>query len=307
MKLIQFLLCFLSTLTVFAQSQKDSLNQQNELIIITDPKTTSDTTQIQILRKDENKHKENVVSELFIIGKNAYKKGNNSSKEGYQNLKGQWYGSRNNYTFKGHWSGFHYGFINFTSIPDAWKDLELDWSHSFAMQFNIFKYSINLVPQNNFGLVTGLGFEYQRLRFNDNNISIKKEHGDLIIIHPTKEYSNIGNIKRSSFKNLYLTIPLMMEVQFPANKANRMYVSGGIMGGLRLHSKTKIVYNDEKGDKYKKKEKGNFNMVPFKADAIARIGYKSVNVWGSYTLTNMFKSSDSPSLHVYTVGIGLTF
>ena len=34
------------------------------------------------------------------------------------------------------------------------------------------------------------------------------------------------------------------------------------MGGVRLHSKTKVVYKDSSGDKHKKKEKNNFNMVP---------------------------------------------
>lgn len=47
-------------------------------------------------------------------------------------------------------------------------------------------------------------------------------------------------------------------------------------------------------------------MVPFKADAVVRMGYRQVNVWGSYTLTNMFKSSDTPNLHLYTIGLGIT-
>ena len=62
------------------------------------------------------------------------------------------------------------------------------------------------------------------------------------------------------------------------------------MGGVRLHSKTKVVYKDSSGDKHKKKEKNNFNMVPFKADLVGRVGYKRLSLWGSYTLTNMFKS-----------------
>ena len=134
-----------------------------------------------------------------------------------------------------------------------------------------------------------------------------KQDGDLIMYHPTEHDNNIGSVRRSCFKTLYLTIPLLMEVQFPARNKKRMYVSAGFMGGIRMHSKTKIVYKDEEGEKHKKKEKGNFNMIPFKADASARIGYHHVNVWGSYTLTNMFKSGDTPKLHAYTVGLGLSF
>lgn len=374
MKLLILLLCFLLTCPVFSQNNKDSVGQQDEMIIIsTENGTVQDTDQLKILRDTENESiqkthselfsigavkiykinetsayvkqpfafrtlqkiqincglipdnlpelksipkeqftaqdtnqmkiigdtenepKQKTVSELFIIGKGTYKKGGAS-------------GSANQMrAFKGHWSGFSYGFVNFTEVPDNMKGLELDWGHSFAMQFNLLKYSINLVPRNNFGLVTGVGLEYQRLRFNNDNFSIAKKDGDIVPVIPTDVYPNIKSITRSTFKNLYLTIPLMMEVQFPAKNTNRMYVSAGFMGGLRMHSKTKIVYKDQDGDKVKKKGKGNFNMVPFKADAIARIGYRGVNVWGSYTLTNMFKNSDIPDIHAYTIGLGVTF
>lgn len=295
MKLIPFLLCYLFAIPLFSQTV-DSLKQQQELLIITsDQYNPQDTARIKILRSRENKHRESTVSELLIIGKNAYRKGSKNRVGRYK-------------TFKGHWSGFHYGFVNFAHLPEYAESLELDWGHSFAMQFNLCKYSINLVPRNNFGLVTGLGLEYQRLRFNNDNISIQKSYGKLDVIHPLHEDPNINRIKRSTFKNLYLTIPLMLEVQFPARNSRRMYLSGGIMGGLRMHSKTKIVYTDQDGDKQKRKGKGNFNMVPFKADAIGRIGYRGLNVWGSYTLTNMFKSNSGvPSLHLYTVGLGATF
>lgn len=294
MKLILSLLCCLCTFPIYSQSQ-DSLSRDQEMIIITkDQHNIPDSSQVKILRKTENKPQGSSVSELFILGKNTYKKGD-------QNSSG--YSPR----FKGHWSGFQYGFVNFTKVPEAWGNLELDWGHSFAMQFNLCKYSINLSPRNNFGLVTGIGLEYQRLRFNNDNVSIRKNNGTLDIINVKNEYPNIDQVKRSTFKNLYLTIPLLMEVQFPARNKNRMYISGGVMGGVRMHSKAKIVYKDDDGDKNKKKIKGNFNMVPFKADAIARIGFRNLNVWGSYTLTNMFKSSDTPDLHLYTVGIGLTF
>jgi len=289
-----FLLCFLLVRPLWAQNA-DSLNQQKELQIIpAKPSPVKDSARIRILRNTEDPQKSNHVSELFILGKNAYKKGSSKPINRYS-------------PFQGHWSGFYYGFVNYADLPETWKTLELDWGHSFAMQFNLCKYSINLSRRNNLGLVTGIGLEYQRLRFNNDNISILKSDGDLEIIHPLQEYPEMTQIKRSTLKNLYLTVPLMMEVQFPARYTKRMYISAGIMGGLRMHSKTKMICKDEDGNKYKKKKKGNFNMIPFKADAIARIGYRNINIWGSYTLTNMFNASNVPDLHLYTVGLGFAF
>lgn len=294
MKIILFLFCFCLVSQLQAQTSTDSLNQKKELQLITPGRSvTQDTSKIKVLRDSAYQQKENNVSELFSIGKNAYKKGQ-VPPTGYYT------------SFKGHWNGFYYGFINYAHLPEAWKKLQLDWSHSFAMQFNFCKYNINLSKHNHYGLITGIGIEYQRLRFNNDNISLRKSEGNLEIIYPLQEYPDINKIKRSTFKNLHLTVPILMEVQFPAkaSRSNRMYVSGGIMGGIRMHSKTKIVYKDEDNNKHKKKNKGNFNMGPFKADVIARIGYKKINIWGSYTLTNMFESKD---LHLYTTGLGLTF
>lgn len=293
MKFILFVISTLLILPLQAQVQpdnQDTLNRTKKLLFLSIEKSNSSDTTWQTHPGDSpDNRKTTSLSELFQVGKNTCKKGTPAGKYA---------------PFEGHWSGFYYGFVNFAHLPEKYKELDLDWSHSFAMQFNICTFDQNFSARNNFGLVTGLGLEYQRLRFNQDNISLTKKDGQLEIIHPQDLYDDMASIKRSTFKVLYLTIPVMLEVQFPAAHSKRFYLSGGVMGGVRMHSKTKIVYDNPQGDKEKQKHKGNFNMVPFKADAVARIGYRNVSIWGSYTLTNMFKS-DGPHLHPYTIGLGL--
>lgn len=202
--------------------------------------------------------------------------------------------------FKGHWTGFYYGFVNASGTPDF---MDLDWAGSFNMQFNFVKHSINLSPRNNMGLVVGLGFDYQRMKFADKNLTVTTEQGHLVPL--SLDALGINNVKRSTFKTLYLSIPLLYEVQFPARYRKNLYVSAGFVGGIRMHSKTKVVYRDH--GKQKRKEKDSFNMIPFKADVTGRIGYRGISVWGSYTLTNMFKGGHGPEIHPYTVGLGFTF
>lgn len=303
MKILLISLSVLLTLQGMAQQPgqvDDSISKKNELIIISSPqKSKENSSEIKILRDTTNEKKENTVSELFIIGRNSYKKADKKRNSRYP-------------AFEGHWSGFNYGFVNFANTDYSMYDgeygnfMDLNWSNSFAMQFNLLKYSINLVPRNNFGLVCGIGLEYQRLRFENNYLSVTSIDHKLVPVD-LHENKNMDYIKRSTFKTLYLTIPLLMEVQIPAQNNNRFYFSGGIMGGLRMHSKTKVVYKNEKGNKHKKKEKDNFNMAPFKADITGSIGYRGFHVWGSYTLTNMFKADKGPELHAYTIGIGATF
>ena len=275
MKAILFLACMLAALSAFPQTPRDTTGGNGN--------------------NSEGKAKGMSVSELFAVGEKTYKKAN---LENYS-------------TFKGHWKGFHFGFMNFANLPDGWEDMELDMGSSFSMQFNFANYSVNLNSRGNIGLVTGLGIEYQRFRFSDENITLIKEESNTIPVHVQDIYTedNIDHVQRSSFKNLYLTIPFIFEVQFPAAKAakKRIYASAGFMGGVRMHSKTKIVYRDSDDDKQKEKMKGNFHVVPFKVDVTGLIGYRNINIWGSYTLTNLFKSNTMPDLKVYTLGFGLLF
>ena len=110
--------------------------------------------------------------------------------------------------FRGHWSGFNLGFADFSisneQLDETGDYLELERKNSLVMQFNMFQYSMRLNKLNNIGLVTGLGLEYQRFRFANKNSIERGEGGQ---IYPIE----IENVKKSSFKNLYLTIPLIFE------------------------------------------------------------------------------------------------
>lgn len=207
--------------------------------------------------------------------------------------------------FRGHWSGYYYGFLNLTSpdepYPGSVDPFAMDGGTSFTMQFNFAQYNICLSRKNNFGIVTGFGFEYQRFRFEyDNSITKNEQHG----LSPI--YYLDTDVKRSSLKNLYLSIPALLEWQFPARKKQRAYLSAGAVASFRLHTKTKVVYNDENGKKHKQKDSGNFYVNPVKVDLQARIGYRAVCLWGSYSLTRTFEKDKAPDLHSYSIGIGIT-
>lgn len=307
MKNLILLTCLLWAISSQAQDIHDSWQKRDSLSALKKMQTDSSEMKIKptsqtfkskiIILEDSITINDSKVTELFMMGKSAYKKSHTSGPDKRKN------------SFHGHWCGFYFGFINFANTsysmyPKGTPEfMELNWAGSFAMQFNIFQHSINLVPRNNFGLIVGLGMEYQRLRFENKNFTVTTENGQVIPL--ALEPLGIENVKRSTFKTLYLTIPLLMEVQFPAKYKKQLHVSGGIVGGVRMHSKTKVVYQNR--GKQKRKESDNFNMIPFKADVMASIGYRNFNVWGSYTLTSMFKSDKGPKLHPYTIGFGFSF
>lgn len=275
---------------------KKALPAGQEMQILEAPASTQPSPKVKFLSsKNESRttvsHEDD--KEIKMFGKNRFR-----------------HSQRYRWRFSGHWCGVNFGFVNFANVdysdyaPSEDGFMDLDYVNSFVMQLNIFQQSINLVPRNNFGLVIGLGLEYQRLRFDNKHRSIALNEDKKVV---PWEIDPEWNVKKNSFKTLYLTIPLLMEVQFPALRSQQIYISAGVMGGVRLHSKTKIVYNNQNGNKKKDKVSDDFSMIPVKADAIARIGYRGLNVWGSYTLTRMFKSGKGPELHPYSIGLGITF
>ena len=210
--------------------------------------------------------------------------------------------------FRGHWNGFYFGFVNFgkTNYSKYGGDdfMELDWASSFTMHFNFAKFSFGLSPRQRFGIFTGFGLDYSRLCF-DGDITVRRKKGEMLHAVALSDLG-IEEVKRSTFKALYLTIPLMLEKQIPAPHWKRFYVSTGFIGGIRLHSKTKVVYTSEKGNKRKLKENGSYGMVPFKVDYTLRVGYRGVCIWGNYSLTNMFNKNRVPELRPFAVGFGIT-
>lgn len=284
---------------ILKQSMKDSLYPDQEMKIIKDKQKTNEQS-IRIIAGDgeiqniPSEEKRNY--EIEILG-SRYKKSRN-------------YRNRKYHYFHGHLCGANFGFINFTDTdysmysPEDDGFMDLDYTNSFVMQFNICEQSINFVPRNNFGMVIGLGLEYQRFRFDKKNISIiKNDEGQVLPRMLDPEW----NIKKNSFKILYLSIPVMLELQMPARNYKRFFIAAGAMGGIRLLSRTKIIYRNADGDKKRDRNTNDYSLMPVKADLIARVGYDCWNVWASYTVTDIFRNHKGPELHPYAIGLGFTF
>ena len=119
------------------------------------------------------------------------------------------------------------------------------------------------------------------------------------IIYPITIEEN--NYKKSKLTASYLTLPLMLEFQFPVNdNTNTMFLSAGMVGALNLGSHTKV-----KNDHSKDKDHGSFNINPFKYSAIARIGLRDISFYATYSFSSLFKEDKGPELFPFTIGISL--
>lgn len=209
--------------------------------------------------------------------------------------------------FKGHWTGIEFGLNNFLddkysmSRTDDDRFMDLNTGRSWNLNLNIKQYSIGFV-RDRFGLVTGVGFEFNDYHFDGNN-SIQKDSSGIIV---TKDYSP-QTLNKSKLSTTYLTVPLMLEVQLlNAKRRKRIHITGGVIGGIKLGSHTKVIYKDN-GKRQKDKSRDDFNLNALRYGLTARVGYRGLHIYGNYYPTPLFEKDSGPELYPFALGLSFNF
>ena len=199
--------------------------------------------------------------------------------------------------FKGHWSTLELGVNTFSTVDykgySTPNFMDLNQNKSLEVNVNLLKYSIGLQKKNNdIGLVTGLGLNFNDYRFS-NNYTIKNNMGYTVPVPITDP-----KLELTKFSTGFLTVPLLLEFQLP--RESGFWVSFGVIAGLKMGSHTKVII-----DRHKTKDHSDLNISPFRGGTTVRMGYKKFNIFGTYYYTPLFRDGRGPVMDPITVGIGL--
>ena len=209
--------------------------------------------------------------------------------------------------FRPHYAGLEVGLNNYVTsdfsmvLPPEDRYMDLNTGKSWNWNINIIDYGFGL-GTDKVGIVTGLGFEFINYNFDGQN-SIRKDPDTGEIIEYVPSYA--GNITKSKMNMTYMTAPLLLEFQIPA-PSKRIYISAGVVGGLKLWSNTKMKYTIS-GEKSKEKAKGDYNLSPLRWGFTARVGYRALGFYATYYMTPLFKSGLGPELYPYNIGLAFSF
>ena len=198
------------------------------------------------------------------------------------------------------WSGFEIGLNGyyrdaFKSFAIPQKEYELDYPRSINLNLNLFEQHLRLY-KNYLALTTGLGFSFNRYMF-DRDISLTSDTEILDTL-----MTGIG-YRKNMLKASYLTVPLFLQVATHSNPKKAFHIGAGIVGGLRLGSRTKQIWDDE--GKQKKVIKDSYNLNPFRYSLMLRVGYGKFNVYAEYGLSEMFRNGRGPELYPFSAGVTL--
>jgi len=203
----------------------------------------------------------------------------------------------------GTWDGLEIGVNSFLNsdyemdLPSNAGFMDLRVPNSWAVNLNFAEKSFGLVG-NYFGLVTGLGFEYNRYMLT-NDVNISEVDGFMTGVPVDIDFN------KNRLSVCYLDIPLLAEIQLPVTgEHNRIHISGGVIGGMRLGSRQVQKYTVD-GEKQKDKTKGDFNLRNFRYGFTARVGYGDFAFFANYYPQTLFADGMGPDIFPVTVGIHL--
>ncbi len=202
-----------------------------------------------------------------------------------------------------HWSGIGFGTNNFINESGTFgmneqpDYLKLYTQKSINVSLNLFDISLPVVGNQLF-FVSGVGFEFNNYRFSENNRLVDGEDG------LTYYEDTLAEFSKSKLTVSYLTVPLLVEFQFPKStkKSDRIFVSAGVIAQLKIASHTKYVYY-EANKKIKDKEREDYYLSPFLVYGIVMAGYKDFSLYAKYSPLELFEANKGPELYPVSAGV----
>ena len=215
-------------------------------------------------------------------------------------------------SYEAHWAGMDIGstiLMNAdfgTDFPgDTWQSnpwWENDIVNSSTLTFNMFEYKLPIFKQY-LGLTTGLGYRNTNISFR-NNYRLSYDEDNVYAQSINLEEESISEIKRNYLSAHYFTVPLLLEFATKVKGKKSFYFNAGVVGGVRFASSTTLKGKYDNGDKFTNVRRAKYNLNPIFLDASFRIGYGAFGLFGTYSLTTMFKTGAyAQAVHPLRVGV----
>lgn len=260
-------------------SENHSSKQSTEIVLTPDTIVASpdqDTTIVRIGKKDVKVIDHNDGTEI-LWGKDKHRRDRSGR-------------------FNGHWEGIEFGFNGFDEADYSdYNGIEfMSLNQGKSAEFNLNFYELNIgLAKSYVGLVSGMGLSFNSYRFENPYTLVKgATRTEPVLL----DYEDLSKTKLAVS---YLNVPLLLEFQIPVNQnEGRLFINAGLVGGVKLGSHTKVKHGDTKD-----KDRSGFNLNSFKYSATARVGYKDVSLFATYSLTPLFQSGKGPELTPFTIGI----
>lgn len=175
-----------------------------------------------------------------------------------------------------------------------WMDLK---TKSIHFNLAVINYQYNF--SRHFGLRTGLDLEVNNFRF-EKDVTLKLDENGHIA--PDWRFLTAGmHLEKTKLVNSYFNVPLVFRVGI--GNRNQLELYGGVVGGWRWNSYTKLKADNDMLDG-KKRVREDYNLRNFHYGYTAGISFHNVGFYATYYPHSIFKSGD---IDVRQVNVGISF
>lgn len=186
---------------------------------------------------------------------------------------------------------------NSTVFSDDYSDMSLQLNRARSFGAHMMMEGLDFFKGHAF-LAPGLGFTWNNYHFENKMMSLTTGND-------TTVFAVDSSIQFDKYKlrTTYAELPLTLGFRIGNLEKNHLTIQAGVVGGINISSVVKQRYYVN-SVKYKEKIKDDFNVNPFKLDAIAKIKFKdNLGVFARYSLTTMFEKDKTQEVYPFAVGI----
>ncbi len=277
-----------SDTTIYVDGKKIVIKENNEKIKI---KVYEQTSKGDTIENDQ------VFEGIYRDGKSSERRISGGINIPFPKL-GSGYSS-SNYISDPHWAGFGLGFASFSDKKlnvNNVDGVDLVSSGSREIMLNFYERAWN-ISKRGLAIVSGAGFQFDRYRI-DNNKAFVETNG-VTGLEPAQTGRNYED---SKLYTTYFTIPLLLEYQKKLHHTGPLYLSGGMVGNLKLYSASKVKYSDESGN-HKEKLGGDLNIRPISMDFLVQAGVGCFGMYAKYSPFSLFEGGKGANIHPVSMGL----
>lgn len=163
----------------------------------------------------------------------------------------------------------------------------------FMQRLNVIKHHVNLKY--------GLGIELNNYRYKSSISYLESNPFEPTVTPAPVIIRDSISFTKNKLAADYLTVPFMLNFCTNPGDINKgISISAGVSAGY-LYSQRNKQKSEERG---KRKNKGDYDLEPFKLSYIAELGLGPVHLYGSYVPNSIYKRG--LDMRPYTVGVRLS-
>lgn len=186
---------------------------------------------------------------------------------------------------------------NSTVFSDEYSDMSLQLNRSRSFGAHVMMEGLDIFKGHAF-LSPGLGITWNNYHFENKLVHLTTGNDTTIfMVDSTVEFD------KYKLRATYLELPVTIGFRIGNLDKHFLSIQAGVVGGINIGSMVKQRYYINSA-KYKDKIKDDFNVNPFKLDAIVKLKFnETIGIFGRYSMTSMFEAGKTQEVYPFSVGI----